>query len=191
MQNDIRRAAFVEAAAELYEQQGIANTSVGDITRRVGVTRSLFYHYFDDRQAILDAVIDDHVDGFMTYVQEWSHTLSGNNVYDALVRLAGIVRDYLFGPKSLGRCIVDEQDASVFQRFVVHSSLMLAEHFVQMRGRPGALIQLSNSRHPKESFYVLSVGVMSLMIHQSEASDEVVADLIVDTLNIDVGYRME
>ena len=40
------RADIVAAARELYEEQGLSKTSVQDITNRMGVARSLFYHYF-------------------------------------------------------------------------------------------------------------------------------------------------
>ena len=38
-------------------------TSVQDITNRVGVTRSLFYHYFPDKEAVTSAVLDDYIGG--------------------------------------------------------------------------------------------------------------------------------
>ena len=43
-----RRADIVAAARELYEEQGLSKTSVQDITKRMGVARSLFYQYFPD-----------------------------------------------------------------------------------------------------------------------------------------------
>ena len=47
-----RRADIVAAARELYEEQGLSKTSVQDITNRMGVARSLFYHYFPDKEAV-------------------------------------------------------------------------------------------------------------------------------------------
>ena len=44
-----RRAEIVEAARELYDTQGLASTTVKDITEKVGVSRSLLYHYFDSK----------------------------------------------------------------------------------------------------------------------------------------------
>ena len=48
------------AARELYEAQGVAATSMAAIARKAGVTRSLVYYYFPDKQAVTDAVIDDY-----------------------------------------------------------------------------------------------------------------------------------
>ena len=60
-----RRADIVAAARELYEEQGLSKTSVQDITNRVGVTRSLFYHYFPDKEAVTSAVLDDYVADYL------------------------------------------------------------------------------------------------------------------------------
>ena len=60
-----RRADIVAAARELYEEQGLSKTSVQDITNRMGVARSLFYHYFPDKEAVTSAVLDDYVADFI------------------------------------------------------------------------------------------------------------------------------
>lgn len=185
MDNDLRRQAFVEAADELYREKGIRQTSIRDIAERVGVTRSLFYHYFPDKQAMTDAVIERRVDEFMDYLINWTAQLHGSDTRESLVSLTKIARSFLNGPTSLIEGIVRDQDATLFQHFVVRSSRLLADHFVQSR-RQGAFIHLSNVQHPRESFYVLSVGVMSTMIRDPQTPDEVIADVIVDTLHIDL-----
>ena len=67
-----RRADIVAAARELYEEQGLSKTSVQDITNRVGVTRSLFYHYFPDKEAVTSAVLDDYVADFIEATHYWN-----------------------------------------------------------------------------------------------------------------------
>ena len=39
-----RRDEIVDAARSLYEEKGLSRTTIQDITARLGVTRSLFYH---------------------------------------------------------------------------------------------------------------------------------------------------
>ena len=48
-----RRAEIVAAARELFETKGIGHTTVKDISEAVNVTRSLFYHYFPDKDAVV------------------------------------------------------------------------------------------------------------------------------------------
>ena len=67
-----RRDDIVEAARELYEERGLSRTTVKDITQRVGVTRSLFYHYFSDKDAVTEAVLDDIVEDFLEALRYWN-----------------------------------------------------------------------------------------------------------------------
>jgi AcrR family transcriptional regulator len=55
-QRDRRLAALLDAAAALLVEKGVAATSVEDIAERAGVAKSTFYHYFQDRAAMLEAL---------------------------------------------------------------------------------------------------------------------------------------
>lgn len=184
MDNDSRRAEFVAAANELYREQGIRHTSILDIAQRVGVTRSLFYHYFPDKQAVTDAVIEMRINEFMAYVREWTSQLDGVDIQEALKRLSGMARSFLRGPDSFISCAARDQDHYLTRRFVVRGSSLLADYFVRTRNENGSPVRLTNARHPREAFYVLSVGIMSIMTQDPEVSDDVIADLIIDTLHI-------
>lgn len=60
-----RSAEIVVAARELYEEKGLARTSIQDITNHVGVTRSLFYHYFQNKEEVTSAVLDQYITDFL------------------------------------------------------------------------------------------------------------------------------
>lgn len=50
------RTVIVEAALSCFRTQGLRKTSVVDIGRAAGVSRSTIYEYFPDKRAIVDAV---------------------------------------------------------------------------------------------------------------------------------------
>ena len=189
MQKDARYAAFVSAADDLFMEKGIGGTSVGDITQRVGVTRSLFYHYFGDKQGIVDAVIESRIKDFMQYVRDWTRNLDSSDFSVALLKLVGLIRGYLYDPASLGSRIIRERDVSLYHRFVVRSSMLISDYFVSTREERGALMHYTHVSHPAEAFYVLSVGIMSMMVRNPEVADEVIADIIAETLCIDMSQR--
>ena len=60
-QPEERRQEFVEAAEALFMKKGYQGTSVSDIVREVGVAHGLFYYYFDTKEAVLDAIIDNMI----------------------------------------------------------------------------------------------------------------------------------
>ena len=53
----IRRDAFVDAAQRLIQVKGYEQLSVQEILETVGASKGAFYHYFDSKAALLDAVI--------------------------------------------------------------------------------------------------------------------------------------
>jgi TetR/AcrR family transcriptional repressor of nem operon len=51
------RSRIVRAAAELMYRQGVARTSLDDVRASASVSSSQLYHYFDDKSALVSAVI--------------------------------------------------------------------------------------------------------------------------------------
>jgi AcrR family transcriptional regulator len=58
----VRRDAFIEAAQRLMQTRGWEQMSIQDLLDDVGASRGAFYHYFDSKQALLEAVIGRMVD---------------------------------------------------------------------------------------------------------------------------------
>jgi AcrR family transcriptional regulator len=65
----VRREAFVEAAERLIQTRSYERTSIQDILDDLGASRGAFYHYFDSKQALLEAVIDRMVDAGLASVE--------------------------------------------------------------------------------------------------------------------------
>lgn len=51
------RRRIVEAAAELMHSQGVSATSVDEVLARAGAGKSQLYHYFDDKEELVCAVL--------------------------------------------------------------------------------------------------------------------------------------
>jgi len=79
----VRREAFVEAAQRLMQTQGYEQMSIQDVLDAVEASRGAFYHYFDSKQALLEAVIDRMVDAGLGAVQP----VLDDPSLDALTRL--------------------------------------------------------------------------------------------------------
>ena len=58
----VRRDAFVDAAQRLITAKGYEQMSVQDVLDELEASRGAFYHYFDSKEALLQAVIDHMVD---------------------------------------------------------------------------------------------------------------------------------
>ncbi len=65
------RQRIVAAAAELMFEHGVAETTLEDIRAAAGVSGSQVYHYFEDKQALVRAVIDYQVDAVLDTGVPW------------------------------------------------------------------------------------------------------------------------
>ena len=59
------RQRIFAAAAELMFENGVAETTLEDIRAAAGVSGSQVYHYFEDKQALVRAVIDYQTDAVL------------------------------------------------------------------------------------------------------------------------------
>lgn len=57
--DDARRSALFAAAAEVFARDGYQQTSLNRIIEAAGWGKSSFYHYFPNKLALHDAVVDD------------------------------------------------------------------------------------------------------------------------------------
>jgi TetR/AcrR family transcriptional repressor of nem operon len=81
------RERIVTAAADLIRERGAAETSVDDVIERAGASKSQLYHYFDDRGALLRAVVTHNADGVLGDLPPLSSWKAIRSWFDALVEL--------------------------------------------------------------------------------------------------------
>ena len=63
------KQALIDAAAKLFREKGINSVGVREISAMAGVTTGTFYHYFDSKDSILDAIYvnrDEHFEEILS-----------------------------------------------------------------------------------------------------------------------------
>ena len=65
----VRKEAFVEVAQRLLQTKGYERMSIQDLLEELGASRGAFYHYFDSKQALLEAVVDRITDAALGSVE--------------------------------------------------------------------------------------------------------------------------
>jgi AcrR family transcriptional regulator len=53
------RERLLQAAKRLFAEKGYAHASIQEITTAAGVTKPMVYYYFDDKEALLEAIMVD------------------------------------------------------------------------------------------------------------------------------------
>ncbi|HEY5540308.1 MAG TPA: TetR/AcrR family transcriptional regulator [Coriobacteriia bacterium] len=85
-----RRAELASAAARVFTERGVANTAVSDIVKAAGVAQGTFYLYFDSKDDVVLAVVEQ-MGGEMLAAIENAVSASGTT---AVAKLLGL-RDVL------------------------------------------------------------------------------------------------
>jgi AcrR family transcriptional regulator len=65
-----KRAAIVEEAARLFAARGFDGASLADLASACGMSKSLFYHYYPSKEAILNAVMDGHMEDLLSAIDD-------------------------------------------------------------------------------------------------------------------------
>lgn len=56
------RQQIIDAAFELFANDGYTNTSIAEVAQKADVSKGLIYHYFDSKQKVLEAIFDQMVE---------------------------------------------------------------------------------------------------------------------------------
>src|SRR4030088_2260274 len=61
----IRREAFLDVAQRLVQTKGYDAMSIQDVLNELEASKGAFYHYFDSKQALLEAIVERFADSSM------------------------------------------------------------------------------------------------------------------------------
>ena len=181
-----RRDEIVEAARNLYETKGLDHTTVKDITEAIGVTRSLFYHYFENKDAVTEAVLDTYVDDFIQQVYYWNESRERYNVRKALQDCIKMLRRGVFDKDSFRIDLANNENASLYLRFYSRTAEALARYITDTTAVEYAQYHDIKIDHVYETFYMLIIGLVGFMRRYPDAPDELLEDLIAQTLRLDL-----
>ena len=179
--SDARRAQIIAAARDLYEERGLSHTTVKDITERVGVTRTLFYHYFPDKDAVTSAVIDDYIEA----LAHWNEERIEGDIDHALSTIVRLLRIGLFEDDTFHIALSSRENAALYLEFVNRVADETTRYIIDTTVRDYADLHDVRIDHLYETFYVLILGVIGYLRKHPDADDAVIADVIAQTLHMD------
>ena len=186
--NDVceqRRSDIVEAARQLYEERGLSRTSVKDIAERAGITRSLFYHYFPDKQAVTSAVLDDFVEDYIEALSIWNDERMTGEIEQALDGVVRVLRVSVFEGSSFRRALDTRENAALYIEFINRVADRTARYIVDTTVRDYSELHSVSIVHLYETFYILILGICGYIRTHQDVSDEVLKDIIAQSLHME------
>src|SRR6201997_4834787 len=101
---DRTRARIVEKAAALIHERGVAGTTLEDVKTAAEVSGSQLYHYFPDKNDLVQAVIDYHADGIVSRNRQVLDSADGVEAWRKMV-IAAAKRTKAKGGCALGSLV--------------------------------------------------------------------------------------
>src|SRR6476661_6142050 len=77
-------------AIEVFNRQGYEGTSMGDLARELGLTKSAIYHHVPSKEALLAAALDEALDGLSAAIDAAVQATGELSAYE---RLRNAVRE--------------------------------------------------------------------------------------------------
>ncbi len=185
----IRREGLVASARALFEEKGLARTSVKNITEAAGVTRSLFYHYFADKHEITQAVLDSYVDDFLESARIWDENCDPGDIEGSLRDCIRMIRRCIFDSNPFRRDLVSSENAGLYLDFVHRCTASLAEYVTTHTVVDYAKYHRIEIEHVSEMSYVLIAGLIAYMRRHPDASEDMLMDLVAQILHLE-GWKM-
>lgn len=73
-----RKADIIQAARHLFESKQYDKTSMQDVMDYLGIAKGTIYHYFQSKEELLEAVIEDIVNNNIEHIQKIVRKSNGN-----------------------------------------------------------------------------------------------------------------
>ena len=180
-----RREDIVSCARELFEEKGLSRTSVQSIADRMGVARSLFYHYFTDKDDVTSAVLDSYIEEFLAMLKAWNEQRIEGDVEHALHTLVPVLRRGLFDRDSFRRALASRENAALYIDFINRVADKATNYIITTTVEDYGRLHEIRIDHVYESFYMLTLGVVGYLRTHPDADDGVTEDVIAQSLHLD------
>ena len=163
----LRRDAFVEAAQRLMQARGFEQMSIQDVLDEVGSSRGAFYHYFDSKSALLEAVVERMVD-VITEAVEPVVTDPDLPAPQKLQRVFTDISDWKMDRKDLLEAFMaawlSDENALVRERFRRHTAVRLTPLLARIlrQGKAEGTLSVGSPDHTAVVFVSLVLGANEL-----------------------------
>lgn len=186
--HDDRRDEIIDAVRAVVAESGISRLSISAVTKRVGCTRSLFYHYFPTKEDALQAALDQSIDAFMAQLTAWNDQRVTGDIEGALNSAAHMLKTLVLQQDdAMPHTVATGGNAGLYATFVHRVADRTARYICESTVIDFAALHEVRIDHLYETFYVLITGLVMFVRANPDVPEETVKDIIASTLHIE-GY---
>lgn len=184
---DSRRDHIVTVARELFESRGIQRTSMSDIAEAAEINRSALYRCFPDKDALIEAFLDNYASDFVDCFFLWEDTRDIKDVRQSAGSFVKTLRLILFESTLFRRRASSFERAEFYLKFTNLAFDKLSDAFIERtysRYKERHDIEIE---HVRETFYIMAAGMAMYVKAHPDANDEMLTDIMIQTLRLTDG----
>jgi AcrR family transcriptional regulator len=185
----LRRDAFVDAALRLIQTKGYEQMSLQDVLHELDASRGAFYHYFDSKVALLEAVVERMVDAATATLAPVvaDHGRSSlqklEGVFSGIARWKTDRKDLML---ALARVWLSDENAIVRDRLRQRTAIRLTPLLATIvrQGRAEGLFSASSAEHAAGVLVSLVLGLneTATRLYVARQTDAVTFDEVERTI---------
>jgi AcrR family transcriptional regulator len=166
----LRRDAFVDVAQRLIQTKGYEQMSIQDVLDELDASKGAFYHYFDSKVALLEAVVECMVDAVAAALEP----VVAHPGLPALRKLEGVftgIAGWKMERKelvlALMRIWLSDENAIVREKLRRHATVRLAPLFARIvrQGKAEGVFSASSAEHTAGVLVSLILGANETASH--------------------------
>ena len=189
--HDVRREEILRAVRDECAEVGVSRLSVSGVTKRVGMTRSLFYHYFPTKEDAIDAAIDTSIDEFVAKLEAWNAQRTPGDVDGALLSISELFCHLVLDEAELPKLLVGSGAAALYTGFLHRVSDRCARYICETTVVDFAAAHTVEIDHVYETFYMLISGLIMFIRTNPDTSPTTVRDIAAATLHLEQYVRRD
>ena len=151
-----RRERLMDAAYTLLTEQGAAALTVTGVCKSARLTARYFYEHFDNREALLTAVVEAEVQRVMDGILAAALAAEGTPDERALAAVGALVQLIEDDPRRL-------QMAQAQDEFVLRMRQLVADRMIERMVEEGAVVWPQASAHPQRMRLAATLAVGGLL----------------------------
>lgn len=169
---ETRKKEFIAAARELFMEKGFDQTSVNDITNKVGMSHGSFFYYFKSKNDVMKEVIKDNLD----YWEKFMNDLVSNKEMNALEKLKivfGVTIESQNAKQNINEFLQKEGNAVMFREHRKKSREIIIPLLAQV-AEQGVKEGTFKMEYPRETVEFISYIVENLgeSLKAAQSQDE-------------------
>lgn len=174
------------SARKLFEERGVAATSIKTIAAEAGLTRELVYYYFSDKQAIIEAVFDDFVEDLVETAMVWNEFRLFGDTRGSLAKCVEAFRrslEYQGKPRPMFAVLDELGRRDEFRLRAVRETVEAIDEYVVTEYAAYHKIEIDLVY---ESFCLLIFGMVGLIRMDPNIPNETLMKLVEQVLHLDM-----